>query len=405
MDDQYGVTGLQEYRPLEPPPYTDPSIIGSYTAPTRLVSHTEPLIPEESPDVVDIPTSARRRSRRQNPFRQPKSLPSVANRSLSTSLIAPSSSTAPNRNQSSRALLARIIPRNASTTSRTASITQPQAEHVPSNNRAADATDEDTIFASLNAALNLQRSWEDEIRKNEATARAAQDQIRRLERQAREESARLRHEEQERRIAEQRRAEAERRARLAKEADCSVCSESLLKEAMCHLPCKHYYCRTCLAQSIATALKSRKPFRCCKREPPNEALAPYLPSDLSSAYTSLADELSTPNPTYCSTPSCSTFIPRSSYTGDTATCPRCRAQTCRLCKSPYHPGVVCREDKAGQALIALGAKKKWTRCPRCGTMVERKSGCLHMSCACGMGFCYNCGRGSGECGGEGCRRR
>ena len=214
---------------------------------------------------------------------------------------------------------------------------------------------------------------------------------------------RLRQEEEQRRRAEHEREEAERRARLAKEGDCSVCSESILKDQMCRLACKHYYCRECLAQAIQTAVKDKKAFRCCKQQVDVPTVAKRLSPQVTNAYAALVEELSTPNPTYCHIRKCSTFLPPSTYVGDTARCPHCSIETCRLCKQRSHPGVICKQDTAGQALLNLGSKKKWTQCPHCKTMVERRSGCLHMTCRCGTSFCYNCGRTG--CGGENCARR
>jgi hypothetical protein len=119
----------------------------------------------------------------------------------------------------------------------------------------------------------------------------------------------------------------------------------------------------------------------------------------------MVEELATPNPTYCSARPCAAFIPPRQYQGDIAVCERCAGVTCRLCKAGVHPGVVCEQDAAGLALLRLAGRKKWTQCPHCRNLVERESGCLHMSCRCGMEFCYNCGRPSSQCGGESCKRR
>lgn len=266
------------------------------------------------------------------------------------------------------------------------------------------ASDQDAISASLDAALAQQETWQQEIRTNEAAARAIQDEIKRQEDQAREERLRLQREQEDRRRAEVKRQEEEHRARLAREADCSVCAESIAKDQMCQLKCKHYYCRGCLARTISVAVKDKKVFRCCKTAVDAGTIGPWVPGTLTTSYAALVEELGTPNPIYCSARHCSTFIAPAHYFGsDGAVCPRCGSQTCRLCKAPFHPGVICKQDVAGQALLALGNKKKWTQCPHCRNMVERRSGCLHMSCRCGTSFCYNCGRQN--CGGEDCRRR
>ena len=380
MDDATTSTALRPPISHEPPPYTETRVPGAW--------------PDENPALVQRPT------RSQNSLRQHQTLAAAA-----TPDPAPSNSTTLESGPSVR----RTSPQRQRGSQKTTLTKRHRAPapiptHESSQSKSSlTAADRDNISASLNAANNLQKSWETELRKNEAAAQAARREIQRLDRQAREESERLRQEEEQRRIAEEKRQEAERKARLAREADCSVCSESLLKEQMCRLTCKHYYCRGCLLQSIQTALKDRKAFRCCKTQATPDILGPFLPPEILAHYTALTEELATPNPTYCHIKKCSAFIPPTHYTADNARCPRCAYETCRLCKSALHPGTICKQDVAGQALISLGNKKKWIQCPHCRTMVEKRSGCLHMSCTCGTSFCYNCGRSG--CGGENCKRR
>ncbi|KAI0506436.1 hypothetical protein F5B22DRAFT_623554 [Xylaria bambusicola] len=45
------------------------------------------------------------------------------------------------------------------------------------------------------------------------------------------------------------------------------------------------------------------------------------------------------------------------------------------------------EDK----LISLAKRKGWKRCPSCRRLVEKVTGCDHISCRCGQHFCYKCG--------------
>lgn len=44
-----------------------------------------------------------------------------------------------------------------------------------------------------------------------------------------------------------------------------------------------------------------------------------------------------------------------------------------------------------QALYQLMETMGWRRCPDCGTLVERTTGCPHIVCVCGGEFCYLCG--------------
>ncbi|KAG8933605.1 hypothetical protein FRC02_011527 [Tulasnella sp. 418] len=48
-------------------------------------------------------------------------------------------------------------------------------------------------------------------------------------------------------------------------------------------------------------------------------------------------------------------------------------------------------NNADRLTYELARRAGWRRCPRCKMIVERSSGCAHMSCRCGHHFCYRCG--------------
>jgi hypothetical protein len=152
-------------------------------------------------------------------------------------------------------------------------------------------------------------------------------------------------------------------------------------------------------EAFQHALTAKKPFKCCRSRVPVHTVARFLPNDFVSSYQTLVLELATPNPTYCSNASCSAFIPPPNIKGDIATCPRCSTNTCKACRSREHPGVICAQDVNGQKLLNLATTKKWQQCPHCKTLMEKRSGCLHMTCTCGTESCYNCGGIWSNCGG------
>jgi len=324
--------------------------------------------------------------------------------------------------------------------------TNPSSNPVTSSERAATATkraprtlkktfprassgipllstsDKDAIAESLGAGVERRAQWQAEIQKNEAAVQAARKEINRLEEEARreaererqrqrqkeerrrQEEERVRQQQERQRLEEEQRRQEEERVRLARMIVCNVCTESGDRDIMCSLSCGHSYCQDCIRQSIQNSLKDKKAFQCCKQRPKPSAISTFIPAPINQAYTALLEELDTPQPTYCSNKKCSAFIRPAYYRGESATCPRCSTETCRLCKNRGHQGV-CNADKAGQALLNLGNKEKWMLCPHCGAMVERTEGCLHMRCRCGREFCYNCGRPSKVCNGATCTRK
>nr|GLL35073.1 E3 ubiquitin-protein ligase RNF144A-like [Ipomoea trifida] len=106
---------------------------------------------------------------------------------------------------------------------------------------------------------------------------------------------------------------------------------------------------------------------------------------------------------YCPYKDCSAMMVDDGSEMITASeCPNCRRLFCAQCKVAWHAEKDCREfqsldieDERGreedEMLMELAEKKQWRRCPRCSFYVERRDGCLHISCRCGKEFCYRCG--------------
>lgn len=147
------------------------------------------------------------------------------------------------------------------------------------------------------------------------------------------------------------------------------------------------------------AYNSRALFQCCQQAVPSGVLSDLLTADFRARYDSLQLELSTPNPVYCSNRSCGTFIPPAQARGpDNMQCSLCEVTTCRHCRNRSHNGSECVSDIQTQQVRSLALAQGWKTCPSCSNMVSRSTGCAHMTCRCGMQFCYRCGRRYGTCG-------
>ncbi|KAJ1549345.1 hypothetical protein HK405_005066 [Cladochytrium tenue] len=141
---------------------------------------------------------------------------------------------------------------------------------------------------------------------------------------------------------------------FSQEEDCSSCLET---RRCTVLPCRHPYCRGCIAQLVASGLRDRSllPIRCCRQEAPLAVV------------TATVDALTLAN-----------------YQ--------------RLCEVVYEaPLLPAAESKQGtataadQALLdALCHRCGWTPCPRCRTPIEKLHGCNHIICLCRHEFCYRC---------------
>ncbi|PYH42936.1 BRcat and Rcat domain-containing protein [Aspergillus saccharolyticus JOP 1030-1] len=189
-------------------------------------------------------------------------------------------------------------------------------------------------------------------------------------------------------------AQAIRRASrsLPRARRCVACREPTDFVNVVRAPCRHEYCRSCLADLFKASMtdESLFPPRCC-RQPINLTIARiFLDSALVDQYEKKKVEYETPNRTYCYSSNCGAFINMSYIDGEAATCPDCGHTTCTNCKRRAHTGD-CPDDTALQQLLVTAQQNGWQRCFSCWRMVELDHGCNHMTCRCGAQFCYNCG--------------
>ena len=155
--------------------------------------------------------------------------------------------------------------------------------------------------------------------------------------------------------------------------------------------------------TIIAACAARTPFRCCRQAVSADQVRVTVSPQLFAQYIDMVEEVREANPTYCHRRICGAFLPVRLATGpDVSACDHCGRGTCRHCKGASHAGRECVADVATQQARTLAARNGWKACPRCRNMVERSSGCMHMMCRCGAGFCYRCGRLTSHCGGT-CR--
>ena len=248
----------------------------------------------------------------------------------------------------------------------------------------------------------LYRRQEQEERQREMARLEAQKEARQIEARERE-AQRVRAEAERVRLKAQQRALEEAKRKRESEAECVVCGDSFDKKRIAILPCKHAYCGPCIVQAFDHALQAKKPFSCCKSRVSVASVSAFLDHGFVATYQAWIAEVDSPNPLYCHERSCATFIPANNIAANIGTCPRCERRTCRLCRNFWHSGV-CDKDPEGNELLQMAKKKNWQICPGCKTMVERREGCLHMTCRCGQEFCYNCGKCYSKCKGT-CRRR
>ena len=73
------------------------------------------------------------------------------------------------------------------------------------------------------------------------------------------------------------------------------------------------------------------------------------------------------------------------------TCWRCYQRLCLKCGAEAHDGRNCANAHDVRLEGMVQARDNWVRCPKCKHVLERISGCDHMTCKCGAEFCFCCG--------------
>ncbi|OCK75733.1 hypothetical protein K432DRAFT_255129, partial [Lepidopterella palustris CBS 459.81] len=180
---------------------------------------------------------------------------------------------------------------------------------------------------------------------------------------------------------------------------CSACMELKPRFDMLELGCKrigeedtHSYCRDCLQDLFESSVTDSTLFppRCCGIPISLNTCSHFFTAAFMIRFEEKVEELSTPDPCYCSNKDCVKFIRPYHIRAGVALCPSCSHGTCALCKRPVHQGL-CPDDPSVKMLMDLAGTEKWQRCNNCNNMIELTIGCFHMSCRCGNQFCYLCG--------------
>lgn len=161
---------------------------------------------------------------------------------------------------------------------------------------------------------------------------------------------------------------------------CEVCDDTHKFFDIARLPCRHEYCRHCIDELFKASMNDESLFppRCCRTRIPLESVRLFLSSQTASEFERKLPELETEHRTYCHEPTCSAWIPPESIAGEVATCQRCLARTCTVCKAAAHNGD-CPNDEPLQQLLNTSLTNGWQRCYQCRRIVELNYGCNHMT--------------------------
>jgi hypothetical protein len=194
--------------------------------------------------------------------------------------------------------------------------------------------------------------------------------------------------------------------RLILDSECVSCLEDLPKSDLTPLSCTHSYCKPCLTTLITIAMQTESLFppKCCLTEIPLKTVLYALDNEQRSSFKQKAAEWAQPTEKrwYCPEPKCAKWIAPSKMNRSWTTClicPHCQTSICRTCRGLAHgQDTNCPQDFGLNAMLDIAEREGWRRCYNCRSLVEKTSGCRHMTCTCKAQFCYTCGSRWKTCG-------
>ncbi|PHH86600.1 hypothetical protein CDD83_10001 [Cordyceps sp. RAO-2017] len=181
--------------------------------------------------------------------------------------------------------------------------------------------------------------------------------------------------------------------------ECVSCRDRFATAYMAKAPCSHYYCDECINHLFRAAVddESYFPPKCCRTPIPLKDQLRFLSLALIGIFRAKEVEFATKDRTYCRRLGCSTFVPPDHITDGVARRYMCKTTTCTTCKGEPHNTKNCPKDGNLNRLLQLAEESGWKQCESCNRMIERKSGCNHITCKCKAQFCYTCGKKWGTC--------
>jgi ariadne-1 len=186
---------------------------------------------------------------------------------------------------------------------------------------------------------------------------------------------------------------------------CGICYDEIVRDDIIALDCGHSFCLDCWVQYLETFGKQGKYAQlkmCC---PQQGCVCRVLPAHLESISKALQvewqDTFSNAFLEYacqaCPAQTCQ-FVATTSLVehDDVATsccCLGCNQVFCFGCREKPHEPATC-EDVAEWTVLQqeseLYVRKNTKPCPGCRAPIEKAQGCNHMTCTCGVQFCWLC---------------
>ena len=176
---------------------------------------------------------------------------------------------------------------------------------------------------------------------------------------------------------------------------CEICYEIKADSDFCTLSCHHQFCTACMHLYLGSILQSKEYFKltcpsesCQNKDLDGVASQLLTPQELEKFNNEKSEYILSIDPLtrWCPKPDCRGY---NFYTGHKIlSCNTCSTLFCEDCGECYEKGHSCSLFNEFCSYV----KKSGARpCPGCRVLVQKQSGCTHMTCRCGTSFCMICG--------------
>jgi len=180
---------------------------------------------------------------------------------------------------------------------------------------------------------------------------------------------------------------------------CLLCLQKLTSDQFkSHLPCKHRYCKDCIARYITTQTQSQSTFIKC----PHDRCVEFFPDKIIKRYLTRNeferfDDIrlrkilvkADASIVICPNQQCTKYMQKRSGESPFLKCV-CGEEVCYDCRDKWHVGETCEENME-KDFTNLAKMRDVKKCSMCQSRGEKIDGCEHITCPmCTYEYCWIC---------------
>lgn len=180
---------------------------------------------------------------------------------------------------------------------------------------------------------------------------------------------------------------------------CEICMIERRVEQTLKIQDKiHPICTLCFEEYLKFEIENGKvkQLKCphCSEALTYEIIKKFTSPDLFQKFEKFYDNMEVnKNPLlrWCPNHKCGKIITLQSIKSPKGRCESCQTEICPKCNKDFHPHKKC-SDVMEKEIKAFLKGNDAEKCPKCGVLVLKASGCNHMTCGvCGFEWCWLCG--------------